>query len=155
MSRHYILIALIGLIVGWSGSMLWRNIALLSLPVKVQPYKVSLGEVVEGEIASFTVQIVNGTDHPLKLVRVNPSSCGCLVEHRKLPEAIPPHSKVPVVLGLKAENLPDRFREHLTFILTDSSGATFNPTVVLTGKVVRELVVNPAYLDFGTVVLGG
>ncbi|MFN3422432.1 MAG: hypothetical protein ACK40X_11990, partial [Armatimonadota bacterium] len=72
-----------------------------------------------------------------------------------MPETIPPKSKVPLSFGLRTENLPDHFQERLTFVLTDPSGAIFNPAVTLRGKVLREISVNPAFLDFGTVILGG
>lgn len=60
-----------------------------------------------------------------------------------------------IAFGLRSENLPDRFQEHLTFVLTEPSGKTFTPTVTLTGKVLREVTVNPAFVDFGTVLLVG
>ncbi|WKU15544.1 hypothetical protein Q2T83_14565 [Fervidibacter sacchari] len=86
---------------------------------------------------------------------MNASTCGCFFERQKLPKLIPPQSKVPIAFGLRTDNLPDQFVERLAFILTDSSGTTFTPTVTLTGKVLREIIVNPAFIDFGTVILGG
>lgn len=124
-------------------------------PVKVEPSSVSLGKVVEGEDVSFTVYIVNNTAQTLRLTRFNVSTCGCLFEQGKLPETIPPQPKVPLNFGLRTENLPDQFQERLTFVLIDSSGTTFTPTVTLIGKVLREISVNPAFVDFGKVILRG
>lgn len=128
---------------------------LLSSPVKVLPSALALGEVVEGNSVTFTVHIVNNTNQTLQLVRVNASACGCLFERQKLPKLILPQSKVPIAFNLRTDNLPDPFRQQLTFILTNPLGTTFSPTLVLTGKVVRELIFNPSFLDFGTVLLGG
>lgn len=155
MRWHYGLIALLGLIVGWGSVNAARYLVLQIAPVKVVPSSVSLGEVVEGESVPFTVQILNNTDRSLQLTRFQASICGCFFERHKLPETIPPKSKVPLNFGLNAEKLPDRFQERLTLVLTDSLGVVFTPAVALTGKVLREIAVNPAFLDFGTVILGG
>ncbi len=155
MRWHYGLVALLGLFVGWGSVNLVRYLVFQLSPVKVEPSAISLGEVVEGENVPFTVYIINSTAQTLQLTRFHASTCGCFFEQQKLPKTIPPQSKVPLSFGLRTENLPDRFQERLTFVLTNSSGATFTPTVTLTGKVLREIVANPTFLDFGTVLLGG
>lgn len=91
MSWQYGLIALIGLAVGWGSVNLGQYFASLTAPVKVMPSKISLGEVVEGSDASFTVNIVNNSDQTLNLVRFTASTCGCFFEQQKLPQTIPPH----------------------------------------------------------------
>lgn len=149
------MVALLGLVIGWGSVNFVQYLVSWAAPVKVQPQKISLGEVVEGEDVSFTVQIVNKTDQTLKLSRFTASTCGCFFEQQKLPQTIPPRTKVSFAIGLQSENLPEHFREHLTFILTTPSGKTFAPTVTLTGKVLKEITVNPSFIDFGTVVLGG
>ena len=152
---HYALISLIGLVVGWGSVALGRYLMLLTSPVKALPFVLALGDVVEGDNVPFTVHIVNNTNQTLRLVQIDASTCGCFFERQKLPKLIPPQSKVPIAFGLRTDNLPDQFVERLAFILTDSSGTTFTPTVTLTGKVLREIIVNPAFIDFGTVILGG
>ncbi len=154
MRWHYGLVALLGLAIGWGSVNAVRYLVSAVSPVKVEPSSVSLGKVVEGEDVSFTVYIVNNTAQTLRLTRFNVSTCGFLFEQGKLPETIPLQSKVPLNFGLRTENLPDQFQERLTFVLIDSPGTTFAPTVTLIGKVLREISVNPAFIDFGTVILG-
>lgn len=88
MRWHYGLVALVGLAVGWGSVNLGRYFVSLTAPVKVLPFKISLGEVIEGKDASFTVNIINNTDQTLNLVRFTASTCGCLFEQQKLPQTI-------------------------------------------------------------------
>lgn len=159
MRWHYGMTALLGLVVGWGSVSLGRHFARFlawhAAPVRIEPFVLSLGDLVAGKNVPFTVCLINRTDQTLRLVRVNYSVCGCFFERQKLPEIVPPHTKLRVAFGLKTEFLSDRFHERLTFILTDPSGKTFTPTVTLTGNVRREIAINPAFLDFGTVILGG
>jgi len=155
MRWRYGLVALVGLAIGWGSVNLGRYLVSWASPVKVLPLRVELGEVVEGTDASFAVRIVNGTDQTLNFVRFNASICGCFFEHQKLPQAIPPHTKVTLTFGLRTDLLPDKFQEQLTFVLTDPYGRAFTPTVTITGKVLREVEVAPNLVDFGTVLLGG
>ncbi len=152
---HYGLVAVIGLAVGYMSVRGASLVAWMNAPVKVVPNTVRLGEMVEGNDASFSVNIINRTEQPLRLVRVHYSVCGCFFEQEKLPEVIAPRSNVSLAFGVHTEQLPDQFRAQLTFVLTDPSGVTFTPTVTLIGSVRREIAVTPALIDFGTVLLGG
>jgi len=152
---HYALIGLIGLVIGWGSVAVGRYLVLLTSPVKVLPFVLSLGDVIEGNNVSFTVHIVNNTNQTFRLIRIDASTCGCFFERQRLPKLIPPQAKVPLVFGMRTEQLPDHFRAQLTFVLTNHSGATFTPAVTLIGSVRREIAVTPAFLDFGTVLLGG
>jgi hypothetical protein len=152
---HYGLAAVLGLVVGYMGVKGVSLVAWMNAPVRVMPHTVRLGEMVEGNDASFSVNLINRTEQPLRLVRVHYSVCGCFFEQKKLPEIIAPRSNVSLAFGVRTEQLPDQFRAQLTFVLTNPSGATFTPAVTLIGSVRREIAVTPAFLDFGTVLLGG
>jgi hypothetical protein len=152
---HYGLVAVLGLAVGYMSVRGVLLMAWMTAPVKVVPHTVRLGEMVDGNDASFAVNIINRTEQPLRLVRVHYSVCGCFFEQEKLPEVIAPHSSVPLSFGIRTEQLPDQFRAQLTFVLTDPYGVTFTPAVTLIGSVRREIAVTPAFIDFGTVLLGG
>ena len=152
---HYGLVATVGLLVGYLGMKVSVLSAWLNAPVRVEPNIVKLGELVEGNAASFSVSVANRTDRPMKLVRVHFSVCGCLFERQKLPDIVPPHSKVPISFGIKTEQLPDQFQARLSFILAEPYGATYTATANLIGSVRREIAMLPTFLDFGTVLLGG
>lgn len=102
----------------------------------------------------FTVRLINRTDQPLRLLRVNYSVCGCFFERTALPKEVPPRSSVTLSFGLHTEKLEGRFRERLTFVLASPQGRNYTPTMVLSGVVRREIEVTPKMLDFGTVMLG-
>ena len=156
MSRwYYGLVATVGLLVGYLSMKVSALLAWLNAPVRVEPNIVKLGELVEGNEASFTVNIANRTDRPMKLVRVHFSVCGCFFERQKLPDIVLPHSKVPISFGVKTEQLPDQFQAQLSFVLAEPSGATYTAAANLIGSVRKEIAITPTFLDFGTVLLGG
>ncbi len=91
---HYGLAAVLGLVVGYMGVKGASLVAWMNAPVMVMPHTVRLGEMLEGNDASFSVNLVNRTEQPLRLVSVHYSVCGCFFEQKKLPEIIAPRSNV-------------------------------------------------------------
>ena len=77
---HYGLAAVLGLVVGYMGVKGVSLVAWMNAPVRVMPHTVRLGEMVEGNDASFSVNLINRTKQPLRLVRVHYSVCGCFFE---------------------------------------------------------------------------
>ena len=68
---HYGLVAVLGLTVGYMGVKGVSLVAWMNAPVRVMPHTVRLGEMVEGNDASFSVNLINRTKQPLRLVRVH------------------------------------------------------------------------------------